>query len=106
MTAIPAEQRLDLPRAVSIAVALDPAAVAEIGNGPTDRYRAEYDRRNEQLDALARLATDLLVAAGFRALTSAATVATLDDATLSTPLPHKTAATAPALAGSASAPCW
>ncbi|MHB0875751.1 MAG: 4Fe-4S double cluster binding domain-containing protein [Anaerolineae bacterium] len=93
MTAIPAEQRLDLPRAVSIAVALDPAVVAEIGNGPTDRYRGEYDRRNEQLDALARLASGLLIATGFRALPSAATVVTLDEATLSTPLPHKTAAT-------------
>jgi epoxyqueuosine reductase QueG len=93
MRQVPAESRYDLPRAVSIAVALDPVIVAAIRNGPTEDYVGEYYRRNEQLARLGQLATSLIEAQGYRALTWPPSQAGVDDSTLSTVLPHKTAAT-------------
>jgi epoxyqueuosine reductase len=93
MGPIAGAQRRGLPRAVSIAVALDPAVVAAIVNGPTVAYVEEYHRRNRQLDALAALAVATLREAGYAAVADAATTATLDETTLAAPLPHKSAAT-------------
>ncbi len=102
-------QRLDpasrdnLPFAISIAVALDPRIVFEIRNGPTATYLAEYKRANALLSDLANTAAAFLRAQGHTAKPLLPTLATLDPvtdssvsynaATLSTPLPHKTAAT-------------
>ncbi|MBC7258423.1 MAG: epoxyqueuosine reductase [Chloroflexi bacterium] len=90
---IPPEARKGFPRAVSIAVALDPAVVAGIRHGPTRAYLQEYHRANALLGNLAQAAADALRARGFRAAFGAATVAGVEFGHYDTPLPHKTVAT-------------
>lgn len=88
MRAVPEAQGDDgLPFAVSIAVSLDPAVVAEITDGPTREYLAHYKERNAFLDGLAAEAAEGLVAQGHRAVPSAATTHSGKAR-----LPHKTAA--------------
>ena len=92
LTCLPVAVRGGLPRAISIAVALDPRIIAELGNGPTPRYHAEYDRANALLGKLADLAVTELGQQGYAAVSGAVTVRTVvgDGATV---LPHKTVAT-------------
>jgi epoxyqueuosine reductase len=92
LSGLPANTRADLPRAVSIAVALAPAIVAGLTDGPTRAYHADYERANALLARLGELAEATLKAHGFAALTSAVTVKVVegDGSTL---LPHKTVAT-------------
>lgn len=44
LTVLPAEVRLNLPRAVVFAVALAPNIVAFLREGPTKEYHSEYER--------------------------------------------------------------
>jgi ferredoxin len=92
LTCLPGAVRADLPRAISVAIALDPAVVAELVHGPTPRYHAEYDRANALLGELANLAVTELRQQGFSSRSGAVTVRVVrgDGAT---PLPHKTVAT-------------
>ncbi|MCG3181648.1 MAG: Epoxyqueuosine reductase [Phycisphaerae bacterium] len=90
---LPAETRGGLPRGVAILAALDPKIIAGITGGPTRVYFGEYERANTLLTRLAEEAAEFLRARGYRAVAAAATLATLDRATLTTPLPHKTIAT-------------
>ena len=41
------------PRAISIAVALDPLAIEGVRDGPTSQYYAEYNRVNRALNEIA-----------------------------------------------------
>lgn len=93
MSPIDPKVRHGLPYGISIAVALDPRIVVEIHSGPTADYAAEYDRTNDLLDHLAESCAEMLRTKGYEAVGTAATLANLDVATLSTPLPHKTVAT-------------
>jgi epoxyqueuosine reductase QueG len=93
LTALPAEQRLGMPRGVSIGVALDPDIVASIMRGPTQEYFGEYNRVNALLDRLAGAGAGHLRQRGHAAVALRATVHRLDPGTLSTSLPHKTVAT-------------
>lgn len=67
LSPVPARDRDDLRFAVSIAVALDPAIIAGIEDGPTPEYSAEYERKNRLLDSLAAEAARLLEQRGQRA---------------------------------------
>lgn len=78
--------------AVSIAVALNPAVVKELSNGPTLAYHVEYLRVNGILDQLDQLAADWLVAQGFDAHPLVRANVSIDWERLKTPIPHKTAA--------------
>lgn len=82
----------NLPRAVSIAVALHPAIVASLPEGPQLRYMEEYTARNTQLDALGTLAEAWLQARGHAAWANTRERAPYARDALRTPLPHKTAA--------------
>jgi epoxyqueuosine reductase len=93
LTILPAAARRDLPRAVAFAVALAPAIVAEIEDGPTTKYHAEYERVNQLLGELSRSTAELIRSRGFTAVSSAATNEGIDPQTYSTGLPHKTIAT-------------
>ncbi len=93
LRSLPASVRHDLPRAVSFAVALTPEITAEIKDGPTQEYHAEYKRINALLGELSLATASLIESRGFRAISSAATDEGIDAATNSTPLPHKTVAT-------------
>ena len=85
--------RDNLPLGISIAVALNPRIISEIQDGPTRSYYVEYERANHLLDALGHYAIQFLEERGHKAKWSAATSVGIDSETLSTRLPHKTAAT-------------
>jgi epoxyqueuosine reductase QueG len=87
------ETREGLPIGVSIGIALNPQVISEIQDGPTRRYYDEYERANTLLDTLGNQATQFIKDQGHQARWFAATNADIDPATLSTHLPHKTAAT-------------
>ena len=90
---ISSEIRDNYTTGISITVALDPQIVAGIQDGPTPEYYEEYNRVNSLLDKLGHLATRHLTEQGERAEWFPATESFIDAETLSTPLPHKTAAT-------------
>ncbi len=93
LSEIPPDVRQGLPRAVSIAVSLNPRIIAGIRRGPTREYLAEYHRTNALLGELAQAAADALCQRGFRAAFGTATVAGVEFGEYDTPLPHKTVAT-------------
>ena len=82
-----------LPRAISIAVALDPAIVREISRGPTPAYFAEYRRVNELLARLCEQAAAIITSLGRRAKAVQPTAEYFNQSTLSMPVQHKTIAT-------------
>ncbi|NIT32434.1 MAG: hypothetical protein GTN51_12550 [Armatimonadetes bacterium] len=90
---IPSDVRDSMRFAVSIAAALDPIIVAEIHDGPTKEYHAEYRRANALLWELAQYASSLIEDLGCRAIPRKPTHAGIDSTTQSTLLPHKTVAT-------------
>ena len=90
---MPREMREDLPRAVSIAVVYEPDIIKEIIKGPTTAYYEAYKNINRKLDTLSQVTADFLIAKEFRTVRLISTDAGIDAATLSTKLPHKTAAT-------------
>jgi epoxyqueuosine reductase len=86
------------PRAVSIAVALDPAALAGVRDGPTAEYYREYSRVNRALNEIAGRAALAIHSLGFRAEPFPATVPEEPGGgewvrSLSVAFQHKTAAT-------------
>ncbi len=93
LRSLPESFRHGLPVRVCIGVTLAPEIVAEIENGPTPTYAAEYDRVNSLLQHLADEGAAFLKSRGFRVVALRATLAKLDPTNLVTPLPHKTVAT-------------
>jgi len=92
---IPGDIRSDFPIGISIAVALNPRAIAGIKEGPTMEYHDEYDRANNLLNSLSAIAEKFLKeqkhkAKGFPAKTGPTGY---NPETFSTVLPHKTIAT-------------
>jgi len=86
------------PRAISIAVALDPQAIEGVRDGPTSQYYAEYNRVNRALNEIAGRTAELILSLGYRAEPFPATPpeSTQGDEwtrTLSVAFQHKTAAT-------------
>ncbi len=90
---LPAGVTGGLPRAVSIAVALNPVVVRDISDGPTPGYFAEYKRVNELLARLCEQAAGIIGKLGGRAEAIEPTTAHFDEHTLSMPVQHKTIAT-------------
>jgi epoxyqueuosine reductase QueG/ribosomal protein S18 acetylase RimI-like enzyme len=93
VSCLPAEVTGGLTRAVSIALALDPAVIRAIQDGPTVAYFAEYERANLRLAQLSEEAAHALTGAGHRALPFPPTTEQIDRATLSAKLQHRTVAT-------------
>lgn len=85
--------RRNLPRAVSIAVALNSEVVASIKDGPHPAYYREYTRANALLSELSHIAAAFLTRCGFRAVALEPTTEDFDAKTLSAGLSHKNAAT-------------
>ena len=86
------------PGAVSMAVALDPAALEGVRDGPTADYYNEYNRVNRALNEIAGRTAKLIYGLGYRAEPFPATVPRTVQAgewakTLSVAFQHKTAAT-------------
>lgn len=78
---------------ISIAVAIPPEIINEIGNGPTKHYYDEYTKINTLLDNLATKAAEILKDNGFNALPKTRANVNIDYKSHSTLLPHKTVAT-------------
>jgi epoxyqueuosine reductase len=100
---LPHEIRGNLPVAISIAVPLDPWIISGIIGGPTLEYWEEYQRVNALLETLGKRTVTLLRTNGHQAKWLAPTIIATDSftrtsvgydpMTMSTILPHKTAAT-------------
>jgi len=90
---LPAEVTNGLPRAVSIAVALNPIVIRDIRSGPTPKYFAEYERANALLTRLSEEAAAVLTKAGNQAQPFQPTTEQIDRTRLSARLQHKTVAT-------------
>jgi epoxyqueuosine reductase QueG len=93
MTAVPAEDRKDMGRALSIAVALSPGIISRIAQGPTKEYFREYRRVNALLSGLSHRAAKLLRERGFAAVALEPTTEEFDAVRLRAGLSHKIAAT-------------
>jgi epoxyqueuosine reductase QueG len=76
-----------------MALRLAPEVFEPLEQMPTPAYQQAYLDLNAQLDAMAAQVVSLLTAAGFRAAANPATRGQVNRETLSTPFPHKTAAT-------------
>jgi epoxyqueuosine reductase len=81
------------PFAVSFAIPLDREVVRGLSGGPTHLYLEEYRRANSLLDSISEGLVHLIEAGGFCAESISATTSEFDVDTLSSRLPHKTAAT-------------
>lgn len=86
------------PKAVSIAVALDPAALGGISDGPTPEYYREYMRVNRVLNEIAGRTAEAIFRLGYRGEPFPATVPSHSQGeefarTLRVAFQHKTAAT-------------
>ena len=92
LSPIDESQSHGFPMAISFCVALQPSIVADIADGPTEEYSAEYVRLNSQIGLMGRDMADLLKNRGWKALACPAT-GDWDPATLRAPFQHKTAAT-------------
>jgi epoxyqueuosine reductase QueG len=90
---LPVEVTNGLPRAVSIAVTLNPAVVRGISNGPTKEYFAEYERVNNLLGELCERVVKIITKAGKRAEAITTTTEHYDTSSMSVLLQHKTIAT-------------
>ena len=93
VTTLPGEATGGLPRAVSIAAALNPDVIRAISGGPTRQYYAEYKRGNALLGSLCGRAAKILTKAGHQAEAIRATTDQFDPVSLSTRTQHKTIAT-------------
>jgi epoxyqueuosine reductase len=93
MRALPAEDRMGMDSAFSIAVALSPEIVSRITKGPTQDYFREYRRANVLLSELSHKAAKLLIEKGFAALALEPTAEAFDAVKLRAGLSHKIAAT-------------
>ena len=81
-----------LTRGVTVLLALAPAIIAAIGEGPTRDYHDEYERANKELARIGFEVVRFLEKAGYRAGLIDPTTQEYDEGTLSAPFPHKTAA--------------
>ena len=93
VSTLPVQVTGNFPRAISIAVALNPQIVHNISKGPTKEYFAEYERVNDLLADLCDRAVEIIKRTGKNAEAFKATTKHFDPSTLSVRLQHKTIAT-------------
>lgn len=85
--------RKGFPTGIVIGMALHPAALQGMENGPTQAYYEEFRRVNARLDKLARLTADMLRENGFAGFARTQDTVREDSRTLRVVLPHKLLAT-------------
>lgn len=93
MSDLPKKIRHNLPRAISIATAFDPSIIATIRGGPNPEYDAECVRIKDLMNALGDKCVSILEREGYNAVHESFYGTGFSFDTISTPLPHKTAAT-------------
>ena len=82
----------DFPRAVSLALAMEPQVMASIRQGPNQTYTELYEATNQRLNRICGCLRDLLTGEGRRAWAVPASVRS-DPVNIRGDFPHKTAAT-------------
>ncbi|MCF8096238.1 MAG: hypothetical protein K9K65_00225 [Desulfarculaceae bacterium] len=82
----------DFPRAVSLALAMEPQVMASIRQGPNQTYTELYETTNHRLDRICGGLQGLLTKAGHRAWAVPSSVRS-DPVNIRGDFPHKTAAT-------------
>lgn len=92
LTPLDETTRQGFPKAVSFAMPLTPSIVADITQGPTEAYSAEYCRLNALLTQTAQDLAAFIESRGWKAQARPAT-GDWTAATLRAPFQHKTAAT-------------
>jgi epoxyqueuosine reductase QueG len=92
LTNLPEQTRDSWPIAISLAIALNPAIVARITDGPYEEYSHEYNRVNLALDTLGMKIEGWLVSRGYNAYAITRERAPYDESVSRTRLPHKTVA--------------
>lgn len=93
MSDLPANIRHNLPRAVSVAVAFDPSVITTVKDGPNSGYDAECVRVRDLMNTLGDKCVSILEREGQAAMHTSFFGTGFSFDTISTPLPHKTAAT-------------
>ena len=86
------ERGNSFPRAVSLALPMDPAIMQSIRQGPNHAYAAEYSRVNAEINRISGELAEVVQSKGFLARALAASVRT-DFVNIRGDFPHKTAAT-------------
>lgn len=82
----------DFPRAVSLALAMEPQVMASIRQGPNQTYTELYEATNQRLNRICAAVQALLARAGHQAWAVPASVRS-DPVNIRGDFPHKTAAT-------------
>lgn len=90
---LPSNQRQGFNYGIAIAVAIDPAVINGIGNGPTKDYYDEYFRLNKLLHDLDLKASEIIKDGGFNAFPQTRAKVNINYKDHSSMLPHKTVAT-------------
>lgn len=90
---LPGEARENMPFGISIAVAIDPAVIRGIAEGPTNSYLESYHVINRRLDELVKIGAKYIEDCGYRANARTKNSVKVDEDGLNTVLPHKTIAT-------------
>lgn len=85
--------KMPFPRAISVAVALNPEIVETLSEGPSLRYQDEYTSVNGRIDDILNRILRFLSDRGYKAKAETASSPDFDRRTLSASFPHKTAAT-------------
>lgn len=93
LTELPPGHRQDMPVGVSFAVALNPAIISRITQGPTVEYWREYQRVNLLLDQLGEELAGFISERGYRSIPMLRRNMAWDRDSYRTVLPHKTVAT-------------
>lgn len=86
------KESLGFKYGISIVVALDSNVINNLNNGVTYEYEREYNNKNDELNKLALIATDLLHKDGYDAYPQTTTEVVIKS-NHRTNLPHKTVAT-------------
>ena len=93
LSGVSEEARKGFPCGIVFGIALDPAIVEGIKDGPTLEYYNEYKKLNSRLNELGSYTEKLLKDNGYAALAKTQSVVVVDDSTKRSELPHKTVAT-------------
>lgn len=93
LSGLPADIRCSLPLGISIAVKYPKEIISGISDLPTQEYKNWYDTLNNQLDSLAVSCGNMLVDAGYEAISQTRKFVGNAEEKLQSALPHKTVAT-------------
>ena len=93
LTEIPMKIRKSMRYGISVAVAINPAIIRKIAEGPTEEYFETYLNLNNKLDEIVSRGTEFLHSKGYEAIAQTREEVSKNESQYSTILPYKTVAT-------------